>query len=764
MSWHGELLGSLVRALRLVDGRTFTWFGREVELFPRSFDASTASADALLLQGLTRFLYGNFYTQGRATPLGLMASPSATASPDFESLLSEANRGRGYWEPGWTLLSRDQTSAVLSNGELVMRAPLERVRSIDATSRGRLEVEVLRPKESTTESPGFYLAYGDRPLPSELPPLRLYWNILPEGSARLVSSVTSELNGMNAPFALKVLADENGYERNDSGVLYLPGPSYPRLMTVLATIHQRLEPWLRPGVPALTRSIAPGLGLAESPEGPTSFGEHRCRLLANGLVAAHAGGVRDEPSIVARVKEQFDLEGVPWERPYLCADTSPDYGCLRNGRSPRKTRGSLAGTGRDEGCDEPCRSIAELLIETAIRHGGCCTWIGLRTPQKHEGGEEELGSLGADLYSGTCGIALFLAEFAVSRRDRRAAETSLASMRHALAAAEAVDERLRLSLFLGWTGVALVGLYVGRLLADEGVAALARSLADECLSIEPGAEESDYLSGTAGAMVALIALSLLSGRDAFAERAVRMADRLLGVAVPGSEGCFWPHQALPGCLGLTGLSHGASGISMALLELDAVRRDPRLRRAAYDGFRYEDSWFDPVAQNWADLRGVKLSEAELSPGQLPSRLAWCHGAPGIGLSRVRAWELTGESDFREAALRAYATTSSATASVTTADAQDECLCHGVVGNLEALSLLGSGLSKDRPASQFHFRRAGGDDSVSRDERVPDPLRPRELGLMSGLAGVGHHLLRVRDSSVPPILLVRPGAFEARLRD
>ena len=77
---------------------------------------------------------------------------------------------------------------------------------------------------------------------------------------------------------------------------------------------------------------------------------------------------------------------------------------------------------------------------------------------------------------------------------------------------------------------------------------------------------------------------------------------------------------------LTGFSHGTSGIAAALLKLYQVTRHDRFADAAYRALAYERSTFDLEAANWPDLR---VGEALNSFGR-----SWCHGAPGILLSRL----------------------------------------------------------------------------------------------------------------------------------
>ncbi|WP_442168444.1 lanthionine synthetase LanC family protein, partial [Rhizobium leguminosarum] len=82
------------------------------------------------------------------------------------------------------------------------------------------------------------------------------------------------------------------------------------------------------------------------------------------------------------------------------------------------------------------------------------------------------------------------------------------------------------------------------------------------------------------------------------------------------------------------------GIAWALLELHRETSLEAFRIAAEEGFRYEQHWFSPEQENWPDLRNYQ-AKATGTKQSLAYSTAWCHGAPGIGLSRLRAYEISG---------------------------------------------------------------------------------------------------------------------------
>jgi lantibiotic modifying enzyme len=89
---------------------------------------------------------------------------------------------------------------------------------------------------------------------------------------------------------------------------------------------------------------------------------------------------------------------------------------------------------------------------------------------------------------------------------------------------------------------------------------------------------------------------------------------------------------------LAGLSHGASGIGLALIEIGVALGDETLIDAGAAGFAYEETIFDAATGNWRDLR----PDVPAGPGMA----SWCHGAPGIGLARLRALQVA--PDHRDA--------------------------------------------------------------------------------------------------------------------
>jgi lantibiotic modifying enzyme len=99
-----------------------------------------------------------------------------------------------------------------------------------------------------------------------------------------------------------------------------------------------------------------------------------------------------------------------------------------------------------------------------------------------------------------------------------------------------------------------------------------------------------------------------------------------------------------------------------LLEVAAITGQAELGRIADRAFAYERSLFDAGVRNWPDLQTRRgANRGSFGPASYP--VAWCHGAAGIALARLRAYELTGLSILRQEAEVALETTIVHTAAV-----------------------------------------------------------------------------------------------------
>lgn len=406
------------------------------------------------------------------------------------------------------------------------------------------------------------------------------------------------------------------------------------------------------------------------------------------------------------------------------------------------------------------RSIGARLARDAFWDGERCNWLG--DSMEHVDGDWRVvrRSFGPELYGGTAGVALFLASLYDALGEgpfRTAAEGAIAQ---ALSRLDDVADAFRCGFYSGRTGIAHVLLRCGELLGrvdlrERGLAQMA-----EVAAIDPATQEVDVISGSAGAVAPLLDAAARHDRADFRTAAIRHGERLLAEARIGERGWSWDTMhAGPGQPDLNGYAHGVAGIACALAELYAVTGDDRFAAAAREGFRYERSWFNPAFGNWPDLREhARVGE---SGGEPSYTVAWCHGAPGIGLSRLRAWRILKDAALRSEAETAIGTTVAALDAALYSRIQDCSLCHGFLGNTELLLEAHAVLDADEYREKADAYAAAATARLGRDG-FPWPCGVpggRETPtLMLGLAGIGYFFLRMHDARrYPSVLLVTPTA-------
>jgi lantibiotic modifying enzyme len=180
--------------------------------------------------------------------------------------------------------------------------------------------------------------------------------------------------------------------------------------------------------------------------------------------------------------------------------------------------------------------------------------------------------------------------------------------------------------------------------------------------------------------------------------------------------------------------------------------ETRFLEGALEAFRYENHWFQPAEDNWPDFRWHDGSDAPA-----PCMVAWCHGAPGIGLARLAALRIRGGASLRndvEAAVRA---SKRALVDPDGPPDPDFCLCHGQAGIAAFLLSAGAALG-DVEAREVALTTAA--TAARRFAGAPHtwPVGARRVSspsLMTGLAGIGYFYLGLADPRLPSILLIQP---------
>jgi type 2 lantibiotic biosynthesis protein LanM len=394
---------------------------------------------------------------------------------------------------------------------------------------------------------------------------------------------------------------------------------------------------------------------------------------------------------------------------------------------------------------EAAMAVADRLCASAFVEDGLVGWHVLRQVDERYW---TVAGAGLDLYGGVPGIAVFLAHLErLTGDDRHAALTRccVTSLRRAIDATRSTVTSI--GGFEGWGGIIYALTNLAWALDDRSLLADAEAIVATLPAMIAGDDALDVVAGAAGCLAGLLCLYRVGRSSRVLAAAIACGERLLERAQPMVHGLGWRTPIAPD-QALCGLSHGAAGIGGALLELFAVTGDPRFRTAAEGAFAYERSQWSPVDAAWPDLR---RSSGDSAPATAPpgTTCAWCHGAPGIGLVRIRALEHLDDPSLRDDVAQAVAAT------LRGGFGHNHSLCHGDLGNLELLVQASAALADAaaRAAVERVQLEILGD--IARLGFVCATPRALETpGLMLGLAGIGYGLLRLADPArVPSVLLL-----------
>jgi type 2 lantibiotic biosynthesis protein LanM len=393
------------------------------------------------------------------------------------------------------------------------------------------------------------------------------------------------------------------------------------------------------------------------------------------------------------------------------------------------------------------RAVADRLEKLAIHGEDDVSWVGLAAVQERAW---SLVPLGTDLYDGLPGVAFFLAYIGSVTEDERytrLARAALQTLRHSLRFRP--DGVSSIGAFAGWGGLLYAWTHLGVLWGDGELIAETEAFVERLGGLIEKDGGLDVIDGSAGCVLTLLRLErCLPCPQKALDAAVRCGHRLIARAQPAGQGVGWMTR-VPSKVPLAGLSHGAAGMAWALLSLAARTGERHFEQCARQAIAYERGLFSAERRKWPDLRDFPGEPA--GAGRFECMTAWCHGGAGIGLARLTCLPYVDDPAVRGEIDVALETTRAE------GFGWNHSLCHGDLGNLELLAQAG------RVLGDVHWHGEAervGDailETIDRDGWVcANPVGVESPGLMTGLAGIGHGLLRLAEPDrVPSVLILEP---------
>jgi HopA1 effector protein family len=306
-----------VRMLQLATG----WGGA----IPQAPMAGGSGGDDPLLRVIQAKLYDRCYARRSgnqaATPTQGQLS-GQISDPNFARRLVAANAGRERWDKGWAIhqfgpngqafVRKGDRERVAMPGAFIFDGIPGMAPQIGAT------VSLRVPHDTFDAQPGYYFAFGDTldELADNLTLVRLYFHCGSESAVLLVGELTAALNRFQTPFQLKTPAAPELYGRTDAAVLYIGARYFPIAARIVASVLDKIP--VETATPLFTKHLWPGVGAAVEPGSGESFGSHRCRLTAEGIVGAwRQDGAQETPKRMAAVAARFAAAGLDLQRPWL---------------------------------------------------------------------------------------------------------------------------------------------------------------------------------------------------------------------------------------------------------------------------------------------------------------------------------------------------------------------------------------------------------------------------------------------------------------
>ncbi len=295
------------------------------------------------------------------------------------------------------------------------------------------------------------------------------------------------------------------------------------------------------------------------------------------------------------------------------------------------------------------------------------------------------------IYSGNSGILLFFVELYRNHPDPRYLELIRKSC-HWLVNYCKANPTTHYAFYTGRMGAAYTLLKVYELLEEETFFEQALEITKDCMAMldQLPPPDIDLINGVAGVILVLMHIYNQRPSEDILQKISMFTTHLLNQTYINQNGIYWDRSKKI-IKGLCGLSHGTSGIGWVLLEAGKLFNDRQLTDLSYQTIHYENVLYDKEMRNWPDFRKDLYDDAsqqryfkayqdnDTTIFEKPNNMqAWCHGSPGIGLGRIRFYELTGYKIANADIRRALNSTQNQFSRNTNRPVN--ILCHGTGGN------------------------------------------------------------------------------------
>ena len=399
--------------------------------------------------------------------------------------------------------------------------------------------------------------------------------------------------------------------------------------------------------------------------------------------------------------------------------------------------------GREISCSTLLQQETNRILERAIIHDKYIQWV---SPHLSPNGKLVSGPLNFNIYDGLGGIAIYLASYAQTFSDSRV-DIILPQVHSTInKLVEKSVYRRNASAYYGLPSYYYYSHYMKKTgnLSYDSIKEY-EDFAEKVVRDIESYKSLDFIGGLAGLLKMLVNLYNVEKSEVVKKAAEVVKNTIVNKAITKDQHLYWEADHNRN-LTLSGFSHGITGICYALSEyVTKVNHDTSLISVIQQALLYEDRFYDESQHAWKDNReNYSTHSAPL----------WCHGSAGILLGRGKIKDNLGnevEVNYLEESLQN-------TLHSGNKHNQGYSLCHGTLGNLDILNEI-------RSLESFRHKE---DEITSTIEKwLVDFRRDLEMynfqngikndfsgvGFMLGITGQLYALLRLKNPSLPSLLLL-----------
>ncbi|MDQ0417956.1 type 2 lantibiotic biosynthesis protein LanM [Croceifilum oryzae] len=361
------------------------------------------------------------------------------------------------------------------------------------------------------------------------------------------------------------------------------------------------------------------------------------------------------------------------------------------------------------------------------------TWI---SPSPTANNLWTLAPMDFGLYSGVCGISVFYGYLDQICPNSTFRDLSHSALQTALHTGKHVADA---NAFMGQSSILytlshMTGLYGEKEEWTSYMEELTQFIGEKV----DKDQHYDLIHGSSGIIHVLLNVAQQFNWAYPAQVAQAYGEHLIKHAVQTEKGVAWKTNPNKSTL-LGGFSHGTSGIAWTLFRLASATGQEKFHEWGLKALQYDRCLYDNRLQNWLDMRTNGTSS---SPAQ------WCHGASGIGISRILCLPYLQDKQLEEEIH------SSVQATLQNGIGYSQSLCHGDLGNSDLLLMAGDALgqqqwikiSRQIGHHAIQYKQSNGKYLTGISHFLETP------GLLVGLSGIGYQLLRLaHPDQIPSVL-------------